>query len=79
MVLMSKEVAEKLGVKPLASIVGESVTLSFTYVLFPSFLIHGYSTGEAVNYSWDFLICIKVCSTIAIVKNPQACFARSNE
>ena len=40
-----------------------------------SFLTHGYSVGVAVSYSRDFLICIKFCETMAIVLDPQVCFA----
>ena len=34
----------------------------------------GYSVGVTVSYSWDFLICIQFCTTIAFAKNPAACF-----
>ena len=45
---------------------------NFTFLChFFLFLTHGYSVGVAVSYSWDLLICMKFCSTMVIVLNPQ--------
>ena len=48
---------------------------SFIFIAF-YFLTHGYFVGVAVSYSWDFLICIKLCATMVIALNPPACFVR---
>ena len=37
---------------------------------------HGNSLGVKFSYSFEFLICIKFCATIATDKNTPACFAR---